>query len=95
VVVDSTDVVSKVSVNGECSLNWTTGHDGLLDFTFSAGRLSATGEGVLVAAEVTVVRTGASVTLAWALRRGLLRASRSSFGRVRIVALGTVVVAVR
>ena len=95
VVVDAASVVLEVGVDREGSLDGATSHDHLLDLGLAAGGLDLSLEGVLVAGEAVVGSRGIGVTSGRALRGGLMGAARLTLGRVGVLALRTMVVAVR
>mmetsp|Transcript_77483 Transcript_77483/g.169574 ORF Transcript_77483/g.169574 Transcript_77483/m.169574 type:complete len:243 (+) Transcript_77483:612-1340(+) len=95
VVVNSTDIVLEVGVDSEGCLNRASLHDHLLNLGLAAGSLNLALEAELVILEVLVLAAGRGIAGARAARRALGGAARLALGRVRVLALRAMVVAVR
>lgn len=94
-VVNTRHVVLEVSIDGESSGDGSTGHDGLLDGIRRGVGVDSAVERILVVGEDIVGSLGIFITFLGAARRACGRTARLAFGGVRIVALRTMVMAVR
>ena len=92
-VVDTTDVVGKVRVDGEGRFDGSTFHDGFLDALLAGSGLNLAGEAPFVGSPIVVGCGGIGVAFSGGHGGRLLHAAGFAFGGVRVFALGTVVVA--